>query len=560
MEPIWLESYPATVPAEVDVDAYRSIVEILDRSAAKFSGRRAFVQMGAALSYAEIDRLSRDFAGFLREELKLLKGARVALMMPNVLQYPIALFGTLRAGCVAVNCSPLYTARELERQLADSGAEVIVVLENFAHVLQEALPRTPVRHVVVARLGDMLGRLKGTLVDFVVKYVKRLVPAWRIENAVAFRDALRRGAAYVLRPETIDPQDIALLQYTGGTTGIPKGAMLTHRNLVANLQQHQAFIGAVLSEGRDIVITAIPLFHIYGLTVSCLLPFKIGATNVLIPNPRDIKGLVKELKKHSFTCFAGVNTLFRALTNDRDFARLDFSSLRIAASGGSPLQEEVANKWKAITGKMLIDCYGLTETAPLVTHSRVDTAGFTGSCGLPIPSTEIAIRDEDGKDAPIGEPGELCVRGPQVMKGYWNRPDETAKAMSADGFLRTGDIATIDAKGFVRIVDRKKDMINVSGLKVYPSEVEEVLRLAPGVSDAGVVGVPNSHSGEAVKAVIVRRDPAVTVADIAAHCRRHLAPYKVPHLVEFRDELPKSALGKVLRRALRETGNAPEGK
>lgn len=552
MERIWLKSYPEGVPAEVDVDAFSSIVDMFEKSVTKFADRPAYVHMGATLTYAEVDRLSRDFAAFLREGLKLPRGARVALMMPNVLQYPIALFGALRGGYVVVNCNPLYTARELERQLVDCGAEAILVLENFANVLQQALPRTMIRHVITTQLGDLLGWGRGALINFFVKYVKKLAPKWSIANAITITDALRRGASLRWRPDPIAPHDIAFLQYTGGTTGVPKGAMLTHRNIVANLQQHHAQIGPALTADRDIVITALPLFHIYALTVSCLLAVKIGAVNVLITNPRDIGGLVKDLGKHRFTCLPGVNTLFKALVDNPGFARLDFSSLRIAAVGGAPLQEVVAKKWKAITGTTLIEAYGLTETSPVVTCNPVNLSEFNGSCGVPIPSTEITIRDDKGRDLPIGEAGELCVRGPQVMKGYWNMPEETAKIMTPDWFLRTGDIATIDVNGFVRIVDRKKDMINVSGLKVYPNEVEEVASMHPGVLEAGVVGVPNAFSGEAVKLVVVKRDPTVTAADLKAHCRKYLAAYKVPHVVEFRKELPKTALGKILRRSLRD--------
>jgi long-chain acyl-CoA synthetase len=552
MERIWLNSYSAGVPAEVDVGAYRSIVDIFERSVAKFRDKPAFVQMGATLTYAEVDRLSRDFAAYLSEELKLEKGARVALMMLNILQYPIALLGALRAGYVVVNCNPLYTARELERQLADSGAEAVVIIENFASVLQEALPRTAIKHVITTRIGDMLSWGRGALVNFVIKYVKGLVPPWSIPGAVEFRTALRRGANLAWTGPSIEPDDIAFLQYTGGTTGVPKGAMLLHRNIVANLQQHHAHLHAVLGEGRDVVITAIPLFHIYALTVSCLLAIKIGAVNVLIVNPRDISGLVKELKKHRFTCFPGVNTLFRALLDNPEFARLDFSSLSIAASGGSALQRAVATKWKAITGKTLIEAYGLTETSPVVTCNPTDLIEFNGSCGVPIPSTEVAIKDDHGADLPIGEAGELCARGPQVMKGYWKKPEETAKIMTSGGFLRTGDIATMDENGFVRIVDRKKDMINVSGFKVYPNEVEEVVSMHSGVRDVGAVGVPDPVSGEAVKVIVVRRDPSLTETELRTHCRKYLTSYKVPQVIEFRDELPKTNLGKILRRALRD--------
>ena len=552
MERCWPKSCRTGTPSAVDVKAFSSIAEMFERSVAKYREKPAYVHMGAAITYAEVERLSRAFAAYLHEELELEKGARIALMMPNLMQYPIALLGALRGGYVAVNCSPLYTARELERQLADSGAEAIVVLENFASVVQQALPGTAVKHIVTTELGDMMGWPKRPLINFIVKRIKRLVPRWSIEGAVSLRDALRAGAALLWRPESIAPGDLALLQYTGGTTGVPKGAELTHGNLVANVQQHHAHLSRVLQDGRDIVITAIPLFHIYALTVSCLLSLKIGATNVLITNPRDIKGIVKELGRHRFSCFPGVNALFKALVANPDFARLDFSSLRIAAAGGAPLEEEVAEKWKAITGKTIVEAYGLTEASPVVTCNPMDVTEFNGSCGVPIPLTEIAIRDDAGADLPIGQAGELCVRGPQIMKGYWNRPQETAAAMTSDGFFRTGDIAKIDDRGFVRIVDRKKDMINVSGLKVYPSEVEEVVMMHPGVLEAAAIATPDQLSGETVKVVIVARDPLLTAADVTAHCRRYLAAYKIPRVVEFRREMPKTALGKILHRALRE--------
>jgi long-chain acyl-CoA synthetase len=435
--------------------------------------------------------------------------------------------------------------------LIDSGAETIVILENFAAILQEALQHTRVRHVIVTQFGDMLGLLKGNIVNFILKHVKRLVPSSHIPDTISFRDTIKEGAAPPWHSVRLGPDDIAFLQYTGGTTGTPKGAVLTHGNIVANLVQHHAFIGAALREGQDVALTAIPLFHILALTVSCLLPFKIGAANVLIANPRDITGLIKEFSKHRVTCIVGVNRLFAALVDDPAFARLDFSMLNVSASGGSPLMERVATKWKAITGKTLMDGYGLTETSPVVTCTPVDLEVFNGSCGLPLPSTHISIRADDDREMPIGEAGELCVRGPQVMKEYWNQPEESAKAMTRDGFLRTGDIATIDEAGFVRIVDRRKDMINVAGLKVYPNEVEEVVAKHPGVSDVGAVGAPDSKSGEVVKIVVVRRDPNLNEADLKDFCRKYLAGYKVPRVVEFRDELPKTTLGKTLRRALR---------
>jgi long-chain acyl-CoA synthetase len=552
MERIWLKNYPAGVAADVDADAFCSISEMFDKSVATFERNTAYIHMGKALNYGEVNRLSHAFAAYLHERLGLAKGARVALMMPNTLQYPIALFGALKGGYTVVNCNPLYKPRELEQQLADSGAEAIVVLENFASVVQETLPKTAIKHVITTQLGDMFGWGRGTLINVLIKYVKRLVPKWDIPAAISFVSALRGGAGLDWRPSVVKPDDVAFLQYTGGTTGVPKGAVLTHRNISANLQQMRAQLNPVLRDGREIVITALPLFHIYAMTVSCLLPFKIGAANVLITNPRDIRGLVKELAKHKFTCFAGVNTLFKALVNNSDFARLDFSSLRIAAVGGAALQESVAKKWKAITGKTLIEAYGLTETSPVVTCNPVDLEEFNGSCGVPIPSTEVAIRNDEGAELPIGEAGELCVRGPQVMKAYWNRPEETAKVMTQDGFLRTGDIATIDQNGFVRIVDRKKDMINVSGFKVYPNEVEEVISMHPGVAEVGAIGVPAAASGEAVKIFVVRRDPSLTAEDLKTHCRKYLTGYKVPRFVEFREVLPKTDLGKILRRLLRE--------
>ncbi len=556
MDRFWIKSYPPGVPAEVNVHAFRSIVDMFERSAAKFGGKPAFVQMGVTLSFAELDRLSRAFAMYLQQELKLERGARVALMMPNILQYPVALLGALRGGYVVVNCSPLYTARELERQLADSGAEAIVVLENFASVVEEALPKTALKHVIVTGLGDLLGPVKGVFVNFIVKRVRRLVPAWRLAQAVPFRRALREGASRPWRAVDVEPSDLAFLQYTGGTTGTPKGAALTHANIVANVEQHHAFCASRLPERQVVVITAIPLFHIYAMTVSCLIGLKIGATNVLIANPRDIRGLIKELKRRRFTCFPGVNALFKALLACPDLAEVDFSSLSLVAVGGAPLEEAVARAWNRITGTTIVEAYGLTEASPAVACNPMDVTGFNGSVGLPIPSTEIAIRDEAGADLPIGEAGELCVRGPQIMQGYWKRPLETREAMTADGFFRTGDIATIDAGGFLRIVDRKKDMINVSGMKVFPTEVEEVALMHPAVAEAGVIGVPDEVSGEAVKIVIVAREASLSAADVIAHCRKHLAGFKIPRHVEFRSELPKTPLGKVLRRALREPASS----
>ena len=552
MDKIWLKSYPPGVPAEIDLEEFASVGELFERSCGKYGDRGAFLNMGKSLSYAELERLSGHFGAYLQQVLRLPPGSRIALMMPNVLQYPIAMFGALRAGYTVVNCNPLYTARELEHQLKDSGAEAIVIVENFVHTLQEALPRTAIRQVLVTGLGDQLGFLKGLLVNLVVRHVKKMVPPWSVPGHVRFSDALSQGAAHRLEPVKVTHDDIAFLQYTGGTTGVAKGAMLTHRNIIANLQQAHAWIKPFLHEGEEVIITALPLYHIFSLTANCLTFFKIGATNVLITNPRDIPGFVEELGKHRFTAITGVNTLFNALLHNAEFAKLDFSALRISLGGGMAVQQAVAEKWAAVTGKPLVEAYGLTETSPAVCINPLDLPAFNHSIGLPISSTEVVVRDDDGIDLPVGQPGELCVRGPQVMKGYWNRPDETARAIMQDGFLKTGDVAVMDEKGFLRIVDRKKDMILISGFNVYPNEVEDVVVSHSGVIEAAVIGVPDERSGEAVKAFVVRKDPNLTKEALIAYCRENLTAYKVPHLIEFRDELPKTNVGKILRRALRD--------
>ncbi len=552
MEKIWLKSYPPGVPAEIDVNEFRSLGELFDRSVKRFVDKTAYVCMGKAITYAELDAASARFGAFLQRDLGLPKGTRVALMMPNVLQYPIAMFGALRAGYTIVNVNPLYTARELEHQLKDSGAEAIVILENFAHTLEQVRAQVPIRHVIVTSLGELLGFPKGAIVNFVVRRVRKLVPPWTLDGHLSFGDALARGAAHALQPVEVGHEDAAFLQYTGGTTGVAKGAVLTHRNIVANLQQAHAWISPVVTEGREIIITALPLYHIFSLTANCLTFIKIGATNVLIPNPRDIPGFIKELAKHRFTVITGVNTLFNALLNNPEFAKLDFSSLRVALGGGMAVQQAVAEKWKQITGVALVEAYGLTETSPAVTINPLDLKAFNHSIGLPISSTEVSIRDDDGIEQAIGQRGELCVRGPQVTPGYWNRPEETRRVFTADGFLRTGDIAVMDDKGFVTLVDRKKDMILVSGFNVYPNEVEDIVANHPGVLEVAAIGVPDERSGEAVKVFVVRKDPALTAEALIAHCRENLTGYKVPHHVEFRDELPKSNVGKILRRELRE--------
>ncbi|MFT3758821.1 long-chain-fatty-acid--CoA ligase [Thauera sp.] len=552
MDKIWLKSYPAGVPAEIDTSEFRSLVDLFEQSVRRFASRTAYICMGKGITYAELDRLSAQFAGYLQGELKLPAGARVALMMPNLLQYPVALFGTLRAGYTVVNVNPLYTARELEHQLRDAGADAIVIVENFAHTLEQVRAQVPVKHVVVTSLGEMLGFPKSMLVDFVVRRVKKMVPSWRLDGAVRFSDALARGGRHRLLPVELGHENIAFLQYTGGTTGKAKGAILTHGNIIANLQQAHAWIAPFVKEGEEVIITALPLYHIFSLTANCLTFFKIGAVNVLITNPRDIPGFVKELGKHKFTVITGVNTLFNALLNNSDFARLDFSNLRVALGGGMAVQQAVAEKWRKVTGIPLVEAYGLTETSPAVTINPLDLPEFNHAIGLPVPSTEISIRDDADVEQPVGQRGELCVRGPQVMRGYWQLPEETARAFTPDGFLRTGDIAVIDDKGFISIVDRKKDMILVSGFNVYPNEVEDVVAGHPGVMEVAAVGVPDERSGETVKVFVVRKDPNLTEKELIAYCQQNLTGYKVPHRIEFRDELPKSNVGKILRRELRD--------
>lgn len=552
MEKIWLTSYPATVPAEVDVDAIDTLARLCERACATYAEKTAYIAMGRSLSYRELDAASRAFAGWLQAQ-GLGKGARVAVMLPNVLQYPVVLFGALRAGCCVVNCNPLYTPRELNYQLADSGAEVVVVLENFAHVVERSLAGTAVRRVIVTSLGEMLGTLRGALTDFVVRRVRKLVPPWRIDGALRLRAILAAGARHAFVPPALTPDDLAFLQYTGGTTGVAKGAMLSHRNVCANVAQAHAWIRPVLRAGEECVLTALPLYHIFALTANCLVFLHLGARNLLIANPRDIAGLVREWRRYPVSAVTGVNTLFNVLLNHPAFGGLDFSTLRVTLGGGMAVQATVAERWRQVTGTPLIQAYGLTEAAPAVTINPLDVQEFNGSIGLPLPNTEISIRDDAGDELPPGQPGEICVRGPQVMRSYWQRPEETAQTFHADGFLRTGDVGTIDADGYVYLLDRKKDLIVVSGFKVYPNEVEAVLAQHPMVREAAAVGVPDAHSGEAVKLFVVRRDAALTEQALIEYCRGELTAYKVPRQVEFRDDLPKSAIGKVLRRALKES-------
>jgi long-chain acyl-CoA synthetase len=550
VEKIWLKHYPKGVPAEIDINEYQSVRDVFEESAAKFAARPAFTCMGKSLSFAELDRLSAAFGAYLQAN-GCKKGTRVALMMPNILQYPVCVFGTLRAGCTVVNVNPLYTARELEHQLTDSGAEVIVVVENFARTVAEVLGRTKVRRVIVTSIGELLG-LKGVVVDLVLRHVKKMIPAWSLPGAVRFSDALAAGRTAELERVPLAHDDVAFLQYTGGTTGVAKGAVLQHRNIVANLLQARAWLRPFLGDAREVIITPLPLYHIFSLTANCLTFMTLGGENVLIPNPRDIPGLVKEMSKYKFTGMTGVNTLFNALLNNPEFAKLDFSTLHWTLGGGMAVQEAVAVKWKEVTGCPLIEAYGLTETSPAATINPLDLSAYNGTIGLPISSTEIALRDDAGKDVALGQPGEICIRGPQVMAGYWNRPDETAKVMTADGYFMTGDIGVMDERGFVKIVDRKKDMILVSGFNVYPNEIEGVVAMHAGVLECAAVGVPDAKSGEAVKLFVVKKDPNLTADAVLKHCREHLTGYKMPREVEFRADLPKTNVGKILRRELRD--------
>lgn len=548
----WLAQYPQGVTAEIDVDEFPSVVAVLENAIEKYRDRPAFANLGKTLTYAEIDQLSAQFAAYLLGELKLKKGDRVAIMMPNCLQYPIATFGVLRAGLTVVNTNPMYTARELRHQLVDSGANVILVLDNFAHTVQEVVADTQIKQVITTGLGDMLG-LKGAVVNFVLKYVKKMVPDFNLPGAIRFRDALALGQRHDLAEVEISPQDIAFLQYTGGTTGVAKGAMLTHRNLVANMQQAAMWVGTGVKYGEEVIITALPLYHIFALTANGLVFMKFGGLNYMITNPRDMKGFVKELKSVPFTAITGVNTLFNGLLNTPGFSEIDFSRLHLTLGGGMAVQRSVAERWKQVTGVTLVEAYGLTETSPAACINPMDLKDYNGSIGLPISSTDACVKDENGMTLPMGEVGELCIKGPQVMKGYWRRPEDTAAVIDADGWLHTGDMARMDEKGFFYIVDRKKDMILVSGFNVYPNEVEDVIAMMPGVLEVAAVGVPDEKSGEAVKVVIVKKDPSLTAEQVKAHAREHLTGYKHPRYVEFRTELPKTNVGKILRRELRDS-------
>lgn len=556
MDKPWLKNYQSGVATDIDMNTFQSIPEVFARAVAKFSDRPAMANMGKVLSYAELDANTRHFASYLQHTLKLPRGSRVAVMMPNLLQYPVCVFGILRAGYTVVNVNPLYTPRELEHQLHDADVAAIVIVENFAHVLDQVLARTPLKHVIVTGIGDMLGFPKRTLVNFVIRNVKKMVPPYRLTGHIRFLDALSVGSRQAPDPVTLGHDDIAFLQYTGGTTGVAKGAMLTHGNIVANMLQAGAWVKPVVREGQEIIITALPLYHIFSLTANLMVFTELGALNILITNPRDIAGFIKDIKKYPVTSITGVNTLFNALLHHPDFKTVDFSTWRMALGGGMAVQRAVAERWKEVTGVPLIEAYGLTETSPAACMNPLNLPEYNGNIGLPIPSTDIEIRSPDGQPLGFNQPGELFIKGPQVMKGYWRRPDETAKVLGADGFLATGDMAVIGEDGFVKLVDRKKDMILVSGFNVYPNEIEDVVASMPRVLEVACIGVPSEKSGEIVKIFVVRKDPALTEQDVLDYCRENLTAYKIPKQVEFRDELPKTNVGKILRRALRDEETA----
>jgi long-chain acyl-CoA synthetase len=555
MEKIWLKHYPEGMPAEINADVYPSLVELMETAFKQFPQRPAYKILGRSVSFAQIDEASQALAAYL-QGLGLDKGDRVAIMMPNVPQYPVAVAAILRAGFVVVNVNPLYTPRELEHQLKDAGAKAIVIIENFAATLQQVMAHVPTKHVVLASMGDMLGFIKGAVVNYVVRKVKKLVPAFELPTAVRFNDALSKGRGQSYKRPAVGPNDIAVLQYTGGTTGVSKGAVLLHRNLVANTLQCEAWYQPALrkipKEEQLVSICALPLYHIFGFTTNLMLSMRVGGCNVLIPNPRDLPAVFKELSQHRFHSLPAVNTLFMAMANHPSFGTVDWSGLVISVGGGMAVQQATAKQWLEKTGCPIVEGYGLSETSPVACCNPTDSTAYTGSIGLPLPGTDVTLLDDNGREVPLGSSGEVAIRGPQVMAGYWQRPDETAKVMTADGYFRTGDIGTVDDRGYFRIVDRKKDMILVSGFNVYPNEVEDVLTLMPGVLECAAVGVPDEKAGEAVKVVIVRKNPALTEADVKAFCEANLTGYKRPRIIEFRTELPKTPVGKVLRRELRD--------
>ncbi|HQR56235.1 MAG TPA: long-chain fatty acid--CoA ligase [Burkholderiaceae bacterium] len=559
MERFWLKHYPKGVPADIDVTQYASLVQLLEEAFRKYADQVAYTFMGADLSYRQLDEQSAAIGAWLQSR-GLAKGARVAIMMPNVLQYPVVLAGVLRAGFTVVNVNPLYTPRELEHQLKDSGAEAIFILENFATTLQAVIDKVPTKQVVVCSMGDLLPFPKKHIVNFVVRNVKKMVPAYALPSALRFTEVLSDGLRMALKPVTLVPDDVAFLQYTGGTTGVSKGATLLHRNVVANVLQSEAWYLPAISKmapgQQAIIVTALPLYHIFALTACALLAMRIGGRNLLIANPRDIPGFVKDLSKYRFNVLPAVNTLFNGLLNSEEFRKLDFSSLKLSVGGGMAVQQAVADKWLKLTGCPICEGYGLSETSPSATCNPTDTDRYTGTIGLPLPSTEISLRDDEGREVPLGTPGEICIRGPQVMAGYWQRPDETANVMTADGFFKTGDVGVMDERGYTKIVDRKKDMILVSGFNVYPNEVEGVVVSHPGVLEAAAVGVPDENSGEAVKLYVVKKDPALTERELMEFCKEQLTGYKKPKYIEFRNDLPKTNVGKILRRELRDTKRA----
>lgn len=551
MDKRWLEQYQEKVPHDIDSSRYPSIVTLFHESCTKYAKRVAYSNLGTEFTYAQLNKSSRDFAAYL-QQLGLKKGARVAIMMPNLLQYPVALFAILRAGFIVVNTNPLYTPDEVTHQINDSGAEAIIVLANFAITIEKSLADMPdLKHVIVTEIGDLFSPIKKMIVNFVVKHVKKMIPEYSLPNAISFCDALKKGQNTALHHVDLNHESIAFLQYTGGTTGVAKGAILTHGNMISNVLQASVWIEPLGIDEHDIIVTALPLYHIFSLTANCLTFLKAGAKNILITNPRDASHFIKEIKNIHFTAFTGVNTLYNLLLNHPKFKEIDFSKLKLALSGGMALQKSVSLRWAEMTQSRVLEAYGLTETSPAVTINPMYLKGYNGSIGLPLPSTDISIRDDDGKEVPIGSSGELCVKGPQVMPGYWNRPDETKLVFTEDGYLKTGDIARMDEEGYIYLVDRKKDMIVVSGFNVYPNEVEQVIGMHPGVLEVGIVGVPDDESGERVKACIVKKDPDLTCEQIIAHCREHLAAYKIPKIIEFFDELPKTNVGKILRRALK---------
>ncbi len=552
MEKPWLKSYPAGVPAQIDLSSFRSIVDVLEQSCSTYKDRMAYHNMGAELSYSELDYLTRNFAAAL-QDMGLQQGDRIALMMPNILQYPVALFGALRAGLVIVNTNPMYTARELRHQLVDAGAKAIVVVENFASVLESVRDEVPLEHIITTGVGDLLDFPKSFLVNFVLRHVKKVVPSWKLPGSEKFQDVLDRGRKLPLRPVNVTFEDIAFLQYTGGTTGVAKGAMLTHRNIVANLLQARAWLAQLDGESHETIITALPLYHIFALTANCLTFLYLGGSNILITDPRDMPGFVKELGRHPFTAITGVNTLFNALLHTDGFTDLDFSKVKMTLGGGMAVQKAVADQWKKVTGVTLVEAYGLTETSPAACINPVTLEDYNGFIGLPISSTDGAIVGEDGEFLPVGEIGELCIRGPQVMKGYWQRPEATDEVLDANGWLYTGDIALMTEDGYFKIVDRKKDMILVSGFNVYPNEIEDVLASHPKVLEVAAIGVPDEKSGEAVSLFVVKKDPTLTKEEVIAFSKENLTGYKRPRYIEFMDDLPKSNVGKILRRELRDS-------